>query len=199
MLGRKELLQLCWDGLNPPGRKILPWCGIYSLKRHPAGLPAPLAGCTDPPDIPALKEAPWQCTEDPQDTDFTNISGFRFCFHGSLGVGFSTPQLPCFQESPSVPLLRFNAASIPKFQALAAPSYIILAAPTFPFPFFLLFFSRRSHWGSPHSCAPCQPSVLESWALLELPKENHGFFPRLLHTENASLTGFTESGRLKQH
>lgn len=107
--------------LDPPGRKIFPWCGACSLEWHPADFQLPWLG-VQTPDIPALKGASWQGTEIPQDTDFTNILSFRLCFHGSLGVGFSAPQLPRYQKSLFVPLLRFNAASIPKFQTWVVPS-----------------------------------------------------------------------------
>lgn len=104
--------------LNPPGTKTFPWGGIYSLE-----LPSSPGWVCRPSHIPVLEAASWQCPGNPKNSDFINVLGFRPCFHANLGVGFSAPQIPCFQKSPSVPLLRFNAASIPKFQTWLLPAH----------------------------------------------------------------------------
>lgn len=154
---------LGWPESSWQGNVSMVW-GLQS-EMTPCRTPSP-PGWDTVPNIPVLGEAPWQCTENPQDTDLTNILGFRLCFHGSLGVGFSPSQLLCFQKSPSVPLLRFNAASIPKFQTLAVPSTSFWQLQTSSSLFFLLFFSRRmNHWGSPPSCDCAPLSAISSGTL----------------------------------
>lgn len=99
--------------------------------------------------------------------DSTEVSDSRLCFPCEFGWGVSSRlQLPCFQTAPSLPLLGFNAASIPKhvspWEALRPRPF---RSSNLPFFFFLLFFSRMtSHplsMASPCPCgSPVSPPVL---------------------------------------
>lgn len=84
-------------------------------------------------------------------------------------MGFSAPQLPCFQKSLSVPLLRFDAASIPKFQIWLFPAHHFGSSslPLFFFP--PLFLQEDESLGiTPFLCLcphqfwnPCTPGAAQ--------------------------------------
>lgn len=121
--GAKELLQLCWDGR---GCAESSWPRMWQ-KNISMGwnLQPGITPCSSPgrvyrtPDIPVLKGLSWQCTKNPQDTDFTNILGFRLCFPCEFGCGVHSPTAPMLPEKSFCPTAEFNVASIPKFQTLA--------------------------------------------------------------------------------